>query len=407
MSQHNFVFEILHAEPQSNRFEGGEVRLNAYVNVIHIYNRHRVERKDSSIGSETEIIRQIHYGVACCGSRMAENDQNYFEGVEKLLELWFTRKDGNTENCDLRDIPRQKWEALLKIVHCEIISYSSNEHMDAYVLSESSMFVAQRRIILKTCGMTTPLKCLKTLMHVVYQMTGFDYIEDVFYSRKNFKRPDLQSSPHQHFEQEVELLDSFFADRGGSAYCFGAVNRSCWYLYTLNPLQTTYKRKKSEPDQTLEILMTNLDTRVMSIFTRLESSSAAQATRTAGIDKLLPSMVIDDYLFQPCGYSMNGISKNGSYMTIHVTPEPEFSYVSFETNVPQASYKDVIQRVINTFQPGNFVLTVFANEDSEASETIREVEKMCAFGHWKRQDVQYCKLKDYDLTYAFYSKFPS
>lgn len=49
---------------------------------------------------------------------------------------------------------------------------------------------------------------------------------------------------------------------------------------------------------------------VMSIFTRLESSSAAQATRTAGIDKLLPSMVIDDYLFQPCGYSMNGISKN-------------------------------------------------------------------------------------------------
>lgn len=49
-------------------------------------------------------------------------------------------------------------------------------------------------------------------------------------------------------------------------------------------------------------------------------------------------------------------------MTIHITPEPGFSYVSFETNVPQASYKDVIERVINTFQPGNFVLTVFANE---------------------------------------------
>lgn len=50
----------------------------------------------------------------------------------------------------------------------------------------------------------------------------------------------------------------------------------------------------------------------MSIFTRLESSSAAQATRKAGIDKLLPNMVIDDFLFQPCGYSMNGISKNVS-----------------------------------------------------------------------------------------------
>lgn len=45
-------------------------------------------------------------------------------------------------------------------------------------------------------------------------MTGFDYVENVFYSHKNFNRPDLQSSPHQHFEQEVELLDSFFAERG-------------------------------------------------------------------------------------------------------------------------------------------------------------------------------------------------
>jgi S-adenosylmethionine decarboxylase len=49
-------------------------------------------------------------------------------------------------------------------------------------------------------------------------------------------------------------------------------------------------------------------------------------------------------------------------MTIHITPEPEFSYVSFETNVPQSSYKDIITRVIDTFQPGKFVLTIFANK---------------------------------------------
>ena len=49
-------------------------------------------------------------------------------------------------------------------------------------------------------------------------------------------------------------------------------------------------------------------------------------------------------------------------MTIHVTPEPDFSYVSFESNVPQASYKDMISRVLETFQPGKFVITVFANK---------------------------------------------
>lgn len=54
----------------------------------------------------------------------------------------------------------------------------------------------------------------------------------------------------------------------------------------------------------------------------------------------------------------------GSYMTIHITPETNFSYVSFETNVPQQSYHDLITRVLETFQPGKFVLTVFANKVS-------------------------------------------
>lgn len=49
-------------------------------------------------------------------------------------------------------------------------------------------------------------------------------------------------------------------------------------------------------------------------------------------------------------------------MTIHITPEKEFSYVSFETNMPQASYKELIDRVVNIFRPGNVVVTVFANK---------------------------------------------
>ena len=51
-------------------------------------------------------------------------------------------------------------------------------------------------------------------------------------------------------------------------------------------------------------------------------------------------------------------------MTIHITPEPEFSYVSFESNIPLASYLDVIQRVLDTFLPGKFILTIFANRVS-------------------------------------------
>lgn len=51
-------------------------------------------------------------------------------------------------------------------------------------------------------------------------------------------------------------------------------------------------------------------------------------------------------------------------MTIHITPEPEFSYVSFETNIQAASYREIICKVLETFHPGKFVITIFANEVS-------------------------------------------
>ena len=54
-------------------------------------------------------------------------------------------------------------------------------------------------------------------------------------------------------------------------------------------------------------------------------------------------------------------------MTIHITPEPAFSYVSFESNSPLASYLGVIQRVLDTFLPGKFILTIFASRVSSFS----------------------------------------
>ena len=52
-------------------------------------------------------------------------------------------------------------------------------------------------------------------------------------------------------------------------------------------------------------------------------------------------------------------------MTIHVTPEPEFSYVSFETNahhnLSTLSYTDLVLRVVSTFQPDKFILTIFSH----------------------------------------------
>lgn len=57
----------------------------------------------------------------------------------------------------------------------------------------------------------------------------------------------------------------------------------------------------------------------------------------------------------------------GQYWTIHITPEPEFAYVSFETNVPMSDYRELFQRVVRVFRPGSTSLTIFANSVSYTS----------------------------------------
>lgn len=238
------------------------------------------------------------------------------------------------------------------------------------------MFVSKRRWILKTCGTTRTLACLEPLLEMAEQIAGYCDVDELFYSRKNFKRPEMQVSPHRGFQEEVELLDSFFDE--GRAYCMGSVsfkkivfsplaqlfiviilssqvNRDCWYIYTFSrggggggggtvggmhrcieniasPPSTPALVHNNEPDQTIEILMTELDPQVMAIFTKEECGKSKEATEVfvflyvfygygyligfifvlqrSGIHKILPGMLIDDYLFDPCGYSMNGISKN-------------------------------------------------------------------------------------------------
>ncbi|KAK2710920.1 hypothetical protein QYM36_012182 [Artemia franciscana] len=311
------------------------------------------------------------------------------------------------------------------------------------------MFITKNRFILKTCGTTTPLKCLSHLIGLVETYSGYNDIEDLYYSRKNYKRPELQRMPHRSFNEEAALLDELFPD--GAAYCFGSVNRDCWYLYTLNPvLPAEVLRRVSsggslsdgqsdtesiesdgsensddsgiaawlesgtrgltecqDRDHTIEILMTNLDPELMKIFTKECSKTAAEATEKSGIDRIIPGCVIDDYLFDPCGYSMNGILKTGEYMTIHITPEKEFSYVSFESNISHDCYRAVIQRVLDTFRPGKFVVTAFACKGLDGDKTHKEITTYTLGEDYLRRDLQYCQLKNYDLTYALYSKFPS
>jgi S-adenosylmethionine decarboxylase len=80
------------------------------------------------------------------------------------------------------------------------------------VLSESSLFINKRRLLIKTCGTTTLLNSVQPFIEAAFKFCGFDSIQDVFYSRKKFMRPELQKSPHTSFEEEVNLFSLFSAN---------------------------------------------------------------------------------------------------------------------------------------------------------------------------------------------------
>ncbi|KAJ7386923.1 AMP deaminase [Desmophyllum pertusum] len=74
------------------------------------------------------------------------------------------------------------------LVNCTIISEKRNDDMIAFLLSESSMFVSRERLILKTCGQTTLLHCIKPLLELAKVECGLTEVQDFFYSRMKLPR---------------------------------------------------------------------------------------------------------------------------------------------------------------------------------------------------------------------------
>lgn len=300
--------------------------------------------------------------------KFSVHEVGFFEGPEKLLEVWFDLCPfEDDKSCDngppllvahnhdkgLRIFPREKWEELLKLVSCDILSSCSNDYMDAYLLSESSLFVSSNRFVLKTCGNTTLLHAVKPLFEMVDDFFPGNQVMAFFYSHRNFQKPQLQLHPHRSFEEEVRYLDEIFDD--GAAYVLGRMNRDAWYLYTVCEPQLPSEHL----DQTLEILMTDLDPEIMALYSSAAYSSDKQLMRDTGIDQIIPGAILDSKIFEPCGFSVNAIIKGDEYFTIHVTPQVECSWVSFETNLLIDSHSALMAKVLAIFKPGSFTFSLF------------------------------------------------
>jgi len=286
-----------------------------------------------------------------------------FEGPEKRLEVDFKRNPNRPNG--LRQIEKEQWQEMLNHAKCTIISQTKNDHFDSYVLSESSLFVFPFKMMLKTCGTTTLLNAIPKLME--FAQTLDLEVDLVMFSRKNFLFPQKQQFPHINWEAEVAYLNSIF---DGSAYVLGPLTQDHWFLYLADYSENA---RRSTPEHTMEIMMHDLDRVSAKQFYRKEGT--ADNDKFPGIADLIPGSDTDEFNFQPCGYSMNGLNRD-VYYTIHVTPEPHCSYASFETNVSMTSYGTLVVDVLSVFRPGSFTLTLFCekNPSDEAPENSLDLD---------------------------------
>lgn len=473
---------------------------------------------DSNSGSPEKVIDDFHDP---CGP---------FEGPEKLLELWFAEEPADVSACrwsdpdarpnhfGLRSVPRAIWETMLDIVKCKVLSVIQGSHVDAYLLSESSMFVFPHKLILKTCGTTTLLLGLEKLLTIAAKalaglntassfaklsspdiddqdhddeastaMSDSSFVQErqlgaivkhAFYSRKSFMFPERQKGPHRDWMLEVAVLDRFFDH--GSAYTVGKMNGDHWLLWMgcegareAEPFSIaaagTTERPLTLPapcveDQTLEILMTHLSPASCARFVFDEQLphptvaecyprnhlSATEASAPAssldkghalglalsnklGLTELFPETELDAFAFEPCGYSANAVmprggkNDNAGYWTIHVTPEQDSSYASFETNValcsnsPSSTIRDeqttlelptnlptLVRRVVDIFEPGKMSVTLFVSTSEHAEEvegdkavlTNEDILHALTIKGYKRTDRIAYEFERYNLVFV-------
>lgn len=298
----------------------------------------------------------------------------FFEGSEKKLEITLSEGVG----IDFRKWSRSQVDELVESSNAQVLSSISNDQCDAYLLSESSLFLWKDRLVMITCGQTT-------LIHAatkVFSWVGKENVECCIYERKNEYFPQMQVTD---FKSDYEELNKVV---DGQALRFGNADEHHLFLYHMNKEFTPVKG-----DKALEVLMYDLQGPAQEAFCK-EGQTREGIYELTGLERIFGDFKVDDYVFSPYGYSLNAI-RDEEYYTIHVTPQDSGPYVSFETNVKDC-YQSVLDKVLAVFNPRSFDLIQFAGKG--------ELEEVKASEFLQRSHVQDLLKCGYVVDYSHFSK---
>ena len=279
-------------------------------------------------------------------------EPSYFEGPEKKVELAVV--DGHPS---LRSYGDAFWKSAVRAAGAEVLSKRGNDRFDAYLLSESSLFVYDNFVTMITCGRTTLVDAVDVMLTRIER----DAISVLIYERKNEHFPHEQVTS---FFEDARHLFELFPD--GRALRFGVEHEHAVRLF-----HTTRPHEPESEDRTLEVLMHGIDERCAAEFRAAVRPSGGTLASELGLERALEGCAIDEYLFEPAGYSLNAL-KDGTYATLHVTPERVGSYVSFETNAPELDHdpSGLVSEVVERFRPEAFDVVVFEPDAGPVSVDV-------------------------------------
>jgi len=273
----------------------------------------------------------------------------FFEGAEKKLEIIV-----NKSLQPLTNIGDNFWTKLVTKCEATILSNVQNSKMKAFLLSESSLFIWDDRILMLTCGQTKLIQSAKFFINEL----GSDNIDCLFFQRKNEYRAQLQ--PSDFLRDAQNLMKDF----DGETLRFGKLHSHHTQLF-----HTTKKYAPEQRDRTCELLMYDMEASILEFLTH-EDLETSQIRDFFQVVKLFPDFQFDDFAFKPYGYSLNGI-RGEDYLTIHVTPQEKSPYVSFETNIKLCSdTRNLLNHFLGVLRPLSFdVMTFNCTTDFDFGQT--------------------------------------
>lgn len=303
-----------------------------------------------------------------------------FEGPEKKVELVVNEGVGS-----LRAIPEARWHQVVEAAGANVLSRMSGDHGDAYLLSESSLFVWDDHLTMITCGCTLLVDAVAAIL----DMVGPERVAMLMYERKSENFPEVQPSC---FREDAARLAGLLP---GAAFRFGDE-----HSHSIRLFHTTRPYRPVAEDTTLEVLMHGLAPERAALF---GPGADRELARRVGLDELLPGFAIDEHLFSPAGYSLNAL-RGEQYFTVHVTPEVPGSYCSFETNHDfRAEPGGIVSRVVRLFSPQSFDVLAFEPAGAAGSVRDRGIEVR---GYSVARHVQQ-RVGGYDITFLHFFAPPT